>query len=104
MTLAHVQTWALTALYEAELATPARAYMSNRRAIALSHMLGLHKLDNATTSAAEVFKMLKPPKNFVEAEERRRTFWYIYFSDRWASAGSGQTSNIKDDEVRSEGV
>lgn len=74
--------------------------MSNRRAIALSQLLGLHQIDDAKLSSKRSFNMLQPPQDFVEAEERRRTFWYIYFSDRWVGAGTGQTSTIKDEEVR----
>lgn len=99
MTVARVQTWALISLYEVETATPARAFMSNRRAVALSHMLGLHQVDNARSQSGVTFRMLKPPQDLVEAEERRRTFWYVYFSDRWVCAGSGQVSSIKNDEV-----
>ena len=76
--------------------------MSNRRAIALSFMLGLHRVDDFAASGKESCKVVGPPRDFVEAEERRRTFWYLYFSDRWVAAGSAQVASIMDDQVRSE--
>jgi len=75
--------------------------MSNRRALALSQLLELHRIDNVTPSGRKSFNLLQPPQDFIEAEERRRTFWYIYFSDRWVGAGAGRTSSIKNEEVSS---
>ncbi|KAK5326069.1 hypothetical protein LTR70_002334 [Exophiala xenobiotica] len=98
-TVAHVQAWALITIVEAETPVPARAYMSNKRAVALCQLLGLHQIDNANLSSRQSSNMLQPPQDFVEAEERRRTFWYIYFSDCWAGSGTGQTPSIKDEEI-----
>ncbi|KAJ9652265.1 hypothetical protein H2198_008475 [Neophaeococcomyces mojaviensis] len=95
-TLAHLQAWILVTCFECENATPARAWMSNRRSIALSNMLGLHQQDSPKDGK---YKMLKPPVDTAEAEERRRTFWYLYICDRWASAGTGNSVAISEDEI-----
>lgn len=95
-TLSHMQAWLLVVNYESEAAVNARAWMSNRRANALSSMLGLHHIDGPEP---ERFTMLKPTKDLVELEERRRTFWHLFVCDRWASSGTGKSVYIKENEV-----
>jgi hypothetical protein len=56
------------------------------RSVRLAQMLGLHRLDGEDLSAKNI---LPPPKDFIEAEERRRTFWAAFYADRWASSGTG---------------
>lgn len=99
MDVSHVQTWLLIALFESETATPARAFVSSRRAIAMSQMLGLHRMDGSESSSGELCRLLHPPKDATEAEERRRTFWYAYYSDCWTSIGSGQGPSISEGQV-----
>lgn len=60
-------------------------------------MIGLHAQDFGESWAT--FKILKPAKDPIEAEERRRTFWYLFFADKWASASSGKSSAVKESEV-----
>lgn len=98
MSVAHVQACCLIAIYETDIGTPARAFMSCRRGVALSSMIGLHAQD-AGESWAKV-KILKSAKDSIEAEERRRTFWYLFYADKWASCSSGKSSSIEESEVR----
>lgn len=72
--------------------------MSNRRAIALSSMIGLHAQDAGESWAT--IKILRPAKDLIEAEERRRTFWFLFYADKWASSSSGKASGIRETEVR----
>lgn len=49
-------------------------------------MLGLHRLDG---EGQDVKRILPPSKDWIELEERRRTFWAAFYGDRWASSGTG---------------
>lgn len=70
--------------------------MSIGRMVRLVHMLGLHRLDGETT---DVKKILPPPRDWIEREERRRTFWAAFYGDRWASSGTGWPMMIDEKEV-----
>lgn len=63
--------------------------MSTGRMVRLVQMLGLYRLDIAR---GEFKQILPPARDWIELEERRRTFWGAYYGDRWAS--SGMSSNI----------
>jgi len=70
--------------------------MSSGRAVRLVHMLGLHRLDGDGT---ELKRILPPPRDWIELEERRRAFWAAFYVDRWASSGTGWTMIIDEKEV-----
>ena len=70
--------------------------MNSRRATALCQMFGLDRLDSEDTSRR---KMLPPAVDWIETEERRRTFWAAFCSDRWASAGHGWSTTIDEKQV-----
>jgi Fungal specific transcription factor domain len=59
-------------------------------------MLALHRLDGDDTSGKNI---LSPPQDWIELEERRRTFWAAFYGDRWASAGTGWPMVIDDNDV-----
>ena len=65
--------------------------------VRLSHMLGLHRIDG---DKADVKQILPPPRDWIEKEERRRTFWGAFYADRWASSGTGWPMGIDEKEVR----
>jgi len=92
----YVQAWCLIATYEASKTYFSRAWMSVGRATRLAQMLGLHRLDGEDLSAKNI---LAPPKDFIEAEERRRTFWAAFYGDRWASSGTGWPMVIAESDV-----
>ena len=66
------------------------------RAVRLSQMLGLHRLDGDDCSGKNI---LPPPKDWIEHEERRRTFWGAFYGDRWASSGTGWPMVIDENDV-----
>lgn len=70
--------------------------MSTGRFVRLCHMLGLHRLDG---DGPEVKRILPPPKDWTELEERRRTFWASFYCDRWASSGTGWPMVIDEKSV-----
>ena len=58
-----------------------RTNMSCARAVRLAQMLGLDKVDGKGSLA----QPLPPARDWAETEERRRTFWVIFTSDRSSS-------------------
>lgn len=70
--------------------------MSTGRMVRLVQMLGLWRLDHDEADAKDY---LPPPKDWVELEERRRTFWAAFYSDRFASSGSGWPMIIQEHEA-----
>lgn len=82
VTLAHCQCWALIGHFEAQHLWFARASMSTSRAVRLSQILGIHLLDGP----GPINQVLPPPRDWSEAEERRRTFWTIFCIDRGTSS------------------
>ncbi|KAI9163174.1 Citrinin biosynthesis transcriptional activator ctnR [Paramyrothecium foliicola] len=81
LTVAHAQSWALITRFEAMVMWFTRTNMSCARAVRLAQMLGLDKLDGRSG----VGQPLPPPRDWTEAEERRRTFWVIFNDDRTSS-------------------
>jgi hypothetical protein len=96
VTIYHAQTWGLIATYEAKKTYFSRAWMSTGRMVRLSHMLGLHRLD---ADSEQMKQILPPPKDWIELEERRRTFWAAFYGDRWASSGTGWPMIINEKEA-----
>lgn len=74
-----------------------RAAMSSARSIRLAHMMGLHRLDGPSDDT--VPPTLLPPKDWVELEERRRTFWGIFCLDSHCSVSTGWPHLIDGAEV-----
>ncbi|KAL3424984.1 transcriptional regulatory protein [Phlyctema vagabunda] len=92
----HAQCWALIATIEATKTYFTRAWMSTGKCIRLVQMTGLHRLDE---DEVEVRQMLGPPKDAIDLEERRRTFWAAFYGDRWASAGTGWPMTINEADI-----
>ncbi|RMZ83866.1 hypothetical protein DV737_g1481, partial [Chaetothyriales sp. CBS 132003] len=86
VTLAHCQAWALLACYEFKMMYFPRAWMSTGRSSRLALMMGLHRQDRL---GLDVKQTLPPPRDWLDREERRRTFWMVYCQDRYASIGTG---------------
>lgn len=70
--------------------------MSVGRAVRLVQMLGLHGLD---VEGGEAKRVLPPARDWIELEERRRTFWAAFYGDRWASVLTGWPMSISENEV-----
>lgn len=92
------QAWSLLACYEFKLMMFPRAWMSTGRAVRLAQMKGLHVLDG---NNLEVKQCLQPPKDWIDKEERRRTFWSAFCLDRYASMGTGWPMVIDERDVSS---
>ncbi|KAK4235915.1 fungal-specific transcription factor domain-containing protein [Achaetomium macrosporum] len=84
----HVQAWVLLAIYELMWVGFRRAWISAGRAFRLL------QLDPTWSNEPEARVSTSPPdgghtKGWVEAEERRRTFWMAYCLDRLISLQNG---------------
>lgn len=96
LSVAHCQAWLLVAMYEFKNMFFPRAWMSTGRAIRLTQMLALHRLDG---QGLDVKMAVAPPRDWTEREERRRTFWLVYWADRCASIGTGWPMSFEEKDV-----
>lgn len=71
--------------------------MSCSRAVRLAQIIGLDCLDGKAAQG----QTLPPARDWCEKEERRRTFWAIFFLDRGASSTTGWPVLINHRRVRS---
>lgn len=96
VTVGHAQCWALIASFEFRMMYFPRAWMSVGRTSRLVQMLGLQRVDH---DGLEVKRTLNPPRDWVDREERRRTFWMAYCNDRYASIGTGWPMTFDEKDV-----
>lgn len=83
VTLAHAQYGNLLAKFEAEHLMFARASMSLCHSVRIAQILNLDKVD---AGEEKMNSELGAPNDWVELEERRRTWWVIFCCDRFVSA------------------
>ena len=94
--VAHIQAEILIAIYEFKTMHFPRAWLRVGRVVRLSQMITLHRMD---TEMFRVEKCLPPARDFIEQEERRRTFWLTFCLDRYATTGSGWPMIIDERDV-----
>lgn len=99
LSVAHVQALVLITAYEFKTLMFPRAWGSCGRASRLALMLSLHRVDG---SAMDVKQCLPPPKDWIEREERRRTFWSCFSTDRYASIGTGWPMTIDEADAKTD--
>jgi hypothetical protein len=97
ISIQHCQAWILACLYEFKMMYFPRAWQSCGRGVRMAQMLGLSRIDG---SGIDVKQCLPPPKDWVEREERRRTFWMAFCEDRYASVGTGWPMTVDERDVR----
>jgi hypothetical protein len=73
-----------------------RAWISGGKAIRLVQMMNLHHLDGGGGNTKQ---LLAPPRDLIELEERRRTFWTAFCCDRYSCAGTGWPMSIDEADV-----
>ena len=96
ITLGHCQAWTLIGAYEFKLMYFPRAWMSIGRASRLALMMGLHRQDRV---GLDVKQTLPPPRDWIDREERRRTFWMAFCQDRYASIGTGWPMGMDERDI-----
>jgi len=92
----HGQTWNLIVTYEFKMMYFPRAWMSCGRATRIVQLMGFHRQDRV---GLDVKQTVAPPKDWIEREERRRTFWLSYCQDRYASVGTGWPLMIDERDI-----
>jgi hypothetical protein len=98
-TVAHVQSWCLISAYECHVyAIFTRASTSLCRGVRIAQMLKLHQLD--AQAPEPLYAALPPPRNWIEAEERRRTWWVVFLADRFLTSTTGWPSLIDERHIR----
>lgn len=98
-TVAHVQSWCLISAYECHVyAMFTRASTSLCRAVRIAQMLKLHQLDSQELESLHFG--LPPPRNSIEAEERRRSWWVVFLADRYLTSTTGWPSLIDESHIR----
>lgn len=93
---AHTQAWILIGIYEFKMMHFPRAWLSTGRAIRLAQMMGMHRLDSGNQ---DIRQTLSPPRDWIEKEERRRTFWMTFCLDTYATIGTGWPMTIDESDV-----
>ncbi|KAH7326673.1 fungal-specific transcription factor domain-containing protein [Stachybotrys elegans] len=96
ISVAHCQAHALLACYEMRMMYFPRAWINTGSAVRLAQMIGLHRLDG---QGLEVKQCIPPPKDWTEREERRRTFWIAFCTDRYASIGTGWPMTVDERDI-----
>ncbi|KAL5318884.1 hypothetical protein ACEPPN_013952 [Leptodophora sp. 'Broadleaf-Isolate-01'] len=94
-TVHHAQCWHLVSIFEAQRMYITRAWMSAGKCVRLVQMMGLHRIDKH----GSYIGIIPEAKSLIELEERRRTFWAAYLSDRYASKCSGWPMAINEHEI-----
>lgn len=97
MTIGHVQCWLLLSHFEGKNLWFTRASMSLGRAARLVQMMGLHNVEASGGPMAA----LPPPRDWSEKEERRRTLWAIFCTDRLMSSTTGWPVLLESSRVSS---
>ncbi|RSL76730.1 hypothetical protein CEP52_017770, partial [Fusarium oligoseptatum] len=84
ITLSHVQYWALVANFEAQQMMFSQAVNSLCRGIRTAQLLQLHRLDKKSEDSA-----IASAEDWIELEEKRRTWWVLFIADRLVSGTTG---------------
>ncbi|KAF4495855.1 Zn(II)2Cys6 transcriptional activator [Fusarium agapanthi] len=90
VTLAHTQCCLLMSHFEVLNMWFSRSSMSTSKSVRLSQILGLHQLDGKNDWRRNA--TLPEPKDWCELEERRRTLWAVFCSDKHTSGTTGWPS------------
>ncbi|KAL1842395.1 hypothetical protein VTJ49DRAFT_5354 [Mycothermus thermophilus] len=100
ITIGHAQAWVLVATDEARCLMFTRAAMSSARAVRLSAMMGLNRLDSTLgDDESPMAPMITPPRSWVELEERRRLFWGGFCIDNYANISTGWPTLVDADLI-----
>lgn len=94
--LQQTQAWILIAIYEFMQVNFQRAWTSTGRAIRLVQLMKLNEVD--AIAGLDVSLDLSP-EEFVEREERRRTFWAAFCLDRFSCILDGLPLTLSEQAV-----
>ncbi|KAI8950705.1 hypothetical protein F4801DRAFT_548073 [Xylaria longipes] len=77
-----------------------RAWMTLGRAVRLSKLLGLHRMDSSDTNeyspVPDLHLSLPATQDFLLLEERRRSFWFLYILESYMRTRTGVDCELGD--------
>lgn len=88
--ITQAQAWLLLAFYEFMRVDFRRGWMSAGRAFRRIQLMRLHEIDQSDTPPTS------PTIDWVDTEERRRTFWLAYSFDRFISLSNGSPVTLSE--------
>ena len=91
-----LQTLVLITTYEFLHANFGHAWMNCGRAARMAVYFNLMRLDEPHLFCKQT---LVDAKDWVDQEERRRTFWAAFLLDRFASLGTGWAATFNDEDI-----
>lgn len=91
-----LQTLVLLSTYEFLHANFGHAWMNCGRAARMSVYFNLMRLDEPHLFCKQT---LLDSKDWIDQEERRRTFWAAFMLDRFASLGTGWAAAFNEDDI-----
>ena len=91
-----LQTLVLLSTYEFLHANFGHAWMNCGRAARMSVYFNLLRLDEPHLFCKQT---LLESKDWIDQEERRRTFWAAFMLDRFASLGTGWAATFNEDDI-----
>ena len=89
VTVANAQTWIIIAVYELKECFMHRSLMSISRAVRLVQLMRLYRVDKAERLRDPSLSLIQTPEDWLEAEERRRLFWFTFLMDRYTGISMG---------------
>ncbi|KAI1770655.1 fungal-specific transcription factor domain-containing protein [Hypoxylon cercidicola] len=99
MPLEHIQAWLLLAHYEFIRKPYRRAMMTAGRAFRMVQVALLHQVDACDPDVAAAAVEAEPSR-WIEAEQKRRTFWVAYCLDRCAGLHGSCPLTFHEDGIR----
>lgn len=99
VTVAHAQTWIIIAVYELKECFMHRSLMSISRAVRLVQLMRLYRVDKHEKLQDPTLNLIPSPEDWLQAEERRRLFWFTFLMDRYTGISMGWPSLIDTRDV-----
>lgn len=96
------QTWILVATYEFMQTNFTRAWGSVGRALRFVQLMKLNQIDLLNCFMGDGFSTAE--ENWVETEEKTRTFWMAYCLDRFCCGLKGPPLTLNEDVVRNKHI
>ena len=92
------QAWILVTLYELMRMNHRRGWTSAGRAFRLVQLMRLYEIDKS--NHGQILPNNTAQMDWVETEERRRTFWMAYSLDRFVCVRNGSPLTLQEQVVR----
>ncbi|KAK9321002.1 fungal-specific transcription factor domain-containing protein [Lipomyces orientalis] len=96
MNITYTQAWIFVSQFEFKMLLLPRAWISAGIACRSAIMLQLNIVD---IKVSGISQLLPPPSEWIETEERRRTFWCAFAMDRYSSIGTGWPLIIDENNI-----